>query len=45
MQLISQEKIEQALDWAYNKSVNGVVGLDSAYELAESYMKGDTPPH
>lgn len=43
MQLISQEKIEQALDWAYDKSVNGVVGLDSAFELAESYMKGDTP--
>lgn len=41
MQLISQEKIEQALDWAYDKSVNGVVGLDSAFELAESYMKGD----
>jgi len=42
MQLISQEKIEQALDWAYDKSVNGVVGLDSAFELAESYMMGDT---
>ncbi len=43
MQLISQEKIEQALDWAYDKSVNGVAGLDSAFELAESYMKGDAP--
>lgn len=43
MQLISQEKIEQALDWAYDKSVNGVVGLDSAIDLAESYMKGGTP--
>lgn len=43
MQLISQEKIEQALDWAYEKSVNGVVGLDSAFELAESYMKGNDP--
>jgi len=41
MQLISQEKIEQALDWAYDKSVNGVAGLDSAFEMAESYMKGD----
>lgn len=41
MQLVSQEKIEQALDWAYDKSVNGVAGLDSAFELAESYMKGD----
>lgn len=43
MQLISQETIEQALDWAYNKSVNGVVGTDSAFELAESYMKGHAP--
>lgn len=28
----------QALDWAYEKAVNGVPGLDSASELAESYM-------
>lgn len=41
MELISQEKIMLALDWAYEKSVNGVVGLDSAEELAISYMKGD----
>lgn len=45
MQLISQEKIEQALDWAYEKSVNGVAGLDSAFELADSYMKGDASLH
>lgn len=33
----------QALDWAYEKAVNGVSGLDSASELAESYMnKGGT---
>jgi hypothetical protein len=43
MKLISQERIEQALDWAYDKSVNGVVGLDSAFALAESYMKGHAP--
>lgn len=41
MEIISQEKIEQALDWAYEKSVNGVIGLDSAFDLAESYMKSD----
>ena len=30
------------LDWGYDKAVNGVPGLDSAQELAESYMsKGD----
>lgn len=27
-----------ALDWGYEKAVNGVPGLDSAQELAESYM-------
>ncbi|MDN3220106.1 EcsC family protein [Pseudomonas nunensis] len=41
MQLISQEKIMQALDWAYDKSVNGIKGLDSAEELAESYMNNE----
>jgi len=35
--LITQEQISNALDWAYEKSVNGVAGLDSAVELADSY--------
>lgn len=40
---LSEKKIMQALDWAYEKAVNGVSGLDSASELAESYMnKGGT---
>lgn len=39
MALISQESIMNALDWAYEKSVNGFSGLDSAVELAESYMR------
>jgi hypothetical protein len=39
--LISQEKIMQALDWAYETSVNGVPGLGTAAELAESYMKNN----
>ena len=29
----------RALDFAYDKAVNGVVGMDSASEIAESYMK------
>lgn len=37
MALITQEQISNALDWAYEKSVNGVAGLDSAVELADSY--------
>ncbi len=41
MALITQESIANALDWAYEKSVNGVAGLDSAVELAESYMTGN----
>ncbi len=29
----------QALDWAYDKAVNGIKGLDSAEDLAEDYLK------
>jgi len=36
---ITQSKIMSALDWGYEKAVNGVPGLDSAQELAESYMR------
>jgi hypothetical protein len=39
MKLISYETIRKALDWSYDKAVNGVAGLDSAQELAESYLK------
>ena len=39
--LITQEQIASALDWAYEKSVNGVAGLDSAEELADTYRKGN----
>ena len=39
MNINSSEKIILlALDWAYDKAINGVVGLDSAAQLAESYM-------
>ena len=36
---LTESKIMQALDWAYDKAVNGVPGLDSASELAADYMK------
>lgn len=39
---LSEGKIMQALDWAYDKAINGVAGLDSASELAESYMARDS---
>lgn len=35
---ISQNKIMSVLDWGYDKAINGVPGLDSAQELANSYM-------
>ena len=38
---VSESKIMQVLDWAYDKAVNGVPGLDSAEELAAEYMQQD----
>ena len=40
MTLITQESILNALDWAYEKSVNGFAELDSAIELANQYRGG-----
>jgi uncharacterized protein (DUF697 family) len=34
-----ESKMMQVLDWAYDKAVNGVPGLDSAEELAKDYEK------
>lgn len=39
---LSESKVMQVLDWAYDKAINGVAGLDSASELAESYMKKES---
>ena len=36
---MNQGMIMNALDWAYDKAVNGFPGLDSAQELAEDYLK------
>ncbi|QIL44056.1 EcsC family protein [Acidovorax sp. HDW3] len=36
---LTEGSIMRALDFAYDKAVNGVVGMDSASEIAESYMK------
>jgi len=38
---MTQGKIMQALDWAYDKAINGVPGLDSAEEMAATYLKGN----
>jgi uncharacterized protein (DUF697 family) len=36
---LTEGAIRRALDFAYDKAVNGVAGMDSASEIAESYMK------
>ena len=38
---ITESTMQQALDFAYDKAVTGVAGLDSAIELAESYKNDD----
>ena len=38
---LSHKMIMQSLDWAYDKAVNGVMGLDSAEELAKDYLTQD----
>lgn len=38
---LTKNKIMKALDWAYDKAINGVPGLDSAQEMAESYLSGE----
>jgi hypothetical protein len=37
---LDQAAIQRVLDWAYDKAVDGVPGLDSAEELASSYTQG-----
>lgn len=38
---LTTSKIMQALDWTYDKAINGVPGLDSASVMAQDYLKGD----
>ncbi|MFG1172182.1 EcsC family protein [Erwiniaceae bacterium CAU 1747] len=39
---MSEGKIMQALNWAYDKALDGTIpGTDSSYEIAENYLKGD----
>ncbi|MDF4891082.1 EcsC family protein [Vibrio parahaemolyticus] len=35
---VTQSSIMNALDWAYDKAIDGVPGLDSAEDLASSYL-------
>lgn len=38
--VISPEKMQQLLDWSYDKAVQGIPGMGSAIDLAEGYMTG-----
>ena len=45
-QKLTEGKIRQSLDWAYDKvAVSGVPGSKSAQELAEDYLSNDKPLH
>ena len=35
---LTESKIGQLLDWAYEKSINGLPGTDTAFEIAENYL-------
>ena len=40
---VTEAKITDLLNWTYEKSINGLPGTDSAYELAENFLaKHDT---
>jgi hypothetical protein len=41
---LTKINIHQILDWSYDKAVNGALGLDSAIELAEDYIKDGVIP-
>ena len=38
--LITPEKMQEVLDWTYDKAVQGIPGMGSAIDLAEDYMIG-----
>lgn len=39
--LINRSIVMKLMDWAYDKAIGGVPGLESAQQLAEDFMKGD----
>lgn len=42
MATLTNSKMEQVLEWAYTKTINGIPGADTAYELAEGYLAKNT---
>ncbi|MGX9135792.1 EcsC family protein [Rummeliibacillus sp. JY-2-4R] len=35
---LTESKLDKLLDWAYEKSINGIPGTNTAYELAENFI-------
>lgn len=35
---LTESKVGKLLDWAYEKSINGLPGTDTAYDLAQNYL-------
>ena len=42
---LTESKIIDVLNWSYDKAVQGVAGLDSAYDLADAYLKQEGSLH
>lgn len=42
---LTESKIMDVLNWSYDKAVQGVAGLDSAYDLADDYLKQEGSLH
>jgi len=38
---LTENKIMGAIEWAYDKAINGAPGLDTAQEMAEDFFSGD----
>lgn len=41
--LVTQEKIIEVLQWAYDKALHGIAGTDSAVEMANEYLEHNGP--
>ncbi|ODP34388.1 EcsC family protein [Pandoraea sp. ISTKB] len=41
---LTESKIQQALEWAYDKALNGIPGAGTAEELAAQYLKDSDSP-
>lgn len=35
---LTESKITQVLDWSYEKVADGLIGMETAYELANKYI-------